>query len=287
MLLLHGFLSLPDALPHLLHHVHFNNQVCVALLRHRPHLARFRPSTALSTARRLFHAQHPLSSTHQSKSDTKPSKAIEYSGKTEFREDVRTLPNLITISRIALSPVVGYLIASGNYGWGLIAFGIAGVSDLLDGWIARRFAQQTVLGTILDPLADKVLMTTLTVSLWWGSLLPDWLAIVIIGRDVGLTLGAFYVRWISLQPPRTFARYWDFTLPSAEVRPTSISKINTALQLSLMGGSLAAAYLEFQGWIGMDILRLVVGVTTVWSGAQYLLANNSIRIIRQTRAKPM
>lgn len=132
---------------------------------------------------------------------------------------------------------------------------------MLDGWIARKWNLGTVVGTIIDPLADKSLMTVLTVTLaMQGSLpgmspllpsifahtglvslltpqpLPEvWLAVIILGRDVGLGISAIYYRWISLPPPKTFSRYWDFSLPSAEVRPTTISKYNTALQLGLMG----------------------------------------------------
>lgn len=62
---------------------------------------------------------------------------------------------------------------------------------------------------------------------------------IILGRDVGLALSAIYYRWISLPPPKTMARYWDFSLPSAEVKPTEISKINTALQLLLVGSAIA------------------------------------------------
>ncbi len=62
-----------------------------------------------------------------------------------------------------------------------------------------------------------------------------WLAAIILGRDIGLGIAAIYYRWISLPPPKTFARYWDFSLPSAEVHPTTISKYNTALQMGLMG----------------------------------------------------
>jgi len=60
-------------------------------------------------------------------------------------------------------------------------------------------------------------------------------AVIILGRDVGLGIAAIYYRWISLPPPKTFSRYWDFSLPSAEVRPTTISKYNTFLQLALVG----------------------------------------------------
>lgn len=66
-----------------------------------------------------------------------------------------------------------------------------------------------------------------------------WLAVIILGRDVGLAISAIYYRWISLPPPKTMARYWDFSLPSAEVKPTTISKVNTALQLLLVGTAIA------------------------------------------------
>jgi cardiolipin synthase len=66
-----------------------------------------------------------------------------------------------------------------------------------------------------------------------------WLAGIILGRDVGLGMAAIYYRWISLPPPKTFTRYWDFSLPSAEVHPTTISKYNTALQLALIGATTA------------------------------------------------
>lgn len=66
-----------------------------------------------------------------------------------------------------------------------------------------------------------------------------WIAAIILGRDVGLAISAIYFRWISLPPPKTMVRYWDFSLPSAEVHPTTISKLNTALQLGLVGACMA------------------------------------------------
>jgi cardiolipin synthase len=71
-----------------------------------------------------------------------------------------------------------------------------------------------------------------------------WVASIILGRDVGLAIAAIYFRWISLPPPKTFTRYWDFSLPSAEVRPTTISKYNTFLQLALVGLTTAAPLLS-------------------------------------------
>lgn len=70
-----------------------------------------------------------------------------------------------------------------------------------------------------------------------------WVASIILGRDVGLAISALYYRYISLPAPKTFARYWDFSLPSAEVKPTTVSKYNTALQLALVGLTAAAPVL--------------------------------------------
>ncbi|KAM0372625.1 hypothetical protein ACHAPY_009649 [Fusarium culmorum] len=92
-------------------------------------------------------------------------------------------------------------------------------------------------------MADKMLMTILTICLAAKGALPIWCAGIILGRDVGLAISAIYYRWISLPPPKTFARYWDFSLPSAEVRPTTISKYNTFLQLALVGVTTAAPIL--------------------------------------------
>ncbi|KAJ4304455.1 hypothetical protein N0V88_002068 [Collariella sp. IMI 366227] len=155
--------------------------------------------------------------------------------KNTLRENIYTIPNILTATRLVAAPFIGYCILHDYHTLALGLFAYAGITDALDGWIARRWNLQTVVGTIVDPMADKMLMTVLTVALAMKGALPVWLAVIILGRDIGLALSAIYYRWISLPPPKTFARYWDFSLPSAEVRPTLISKVNTALQLGLMG----------------------------------------------------
>ncbi|KAJ6441688.1 CDP-alcohol phosphatidyltransferase [Purpureocillium lavendulum] len=160
-------------------------------------------------------------------------------------EDIYTIPNFLTLTRLVAAPVIGYLVLQDAHAWAVGLFVYAGVTDLLDGWIARRWDRKTVVGTVIDPMADKALMTILTVCLAVKGALPlgatqVWVATIILGRDVGLGIAAIYYRWISLPPPKTFARYWDFSLPSAEVRPTTISKYNTFLQLALVGLTTAA-----------------------------------------------
>ncbi|CAG8769365.1 1316_t:CDS:2, partial [Funneliformis caledonium] len=133
----------------------------------------------------------------------------------------------------------------------LSAFIYAGFTDLFDGFIARKYDMRTVLGTVMDPAADKILMTILTIVLAKKDLLPIPIAAVILGRDVGLIFASFYYRYISLPPPKTLGRYFDMSIPSAEVRPTLISKINTALQLTLMGVTLASPVF---GWTDAQAL---------------------------------
>jgi cardiolipin synthase len=91
----------------------------------------------------------------------------------------------------------------------------------------------------MDPMADKALMIIMTATLGIKGLIPASLAALILGRDASLAIAALYYRYASLPVPKTFMRYWDFSLPSAEVHPTTVSKYNTFLQLVLLGSALA------------------------------------------------
>lgn len=194
-------------------------------------------------------------------------------------ENIYTVPNLLTFSRLIAAPFIGYAILHDAHGWALGLFAYAGVSDLLDGWIARRWKLQTVVGSVVDPMADKTLMTVLTVCLAYRGALPVWLAAIILGRDVGLGIAAIYYRWISLPPPKTFTRYWDFSLPSAEVRPTTISKYNTFLQLGLMGATMVTPFLSMDVGAAMTAFQYLVATTTVWSGLSYVFSKDAVRIL--------
>ncbi|KAG2181761.1 hypothetical protein INT44_008576 [Umbelopsis vinacea] len=196
-------------------------------------------------------------------------------------ENIYTIPNILTFARLLASPYVGYLILNEKYPLALGIFAVAGITDMLDGWIARRYNMKTFVGSIIDPLADKTLMTILTVTLAMQDLLPVPLAAIILARDGGLVLSSFYYRYISLPPPKTFVRYWDFSIPSAEVRPTTISKINTALQLLLMGASLTSPVLGFPDTALLTGLQWTVGVTTIWSGASYVYSKDAVRILNK------
>lgn len=80
-------------------------------------------------------------------------------------ENIYTLPNALTLSRLLAAPLIGYLVLHDSHAWALSLFCYAGVTDLVDGWMARRWKLQTVVGTVIDPMADKALMTVLTVCL--------------------------------------------------------------------------------------------------------------------------
>ncbi|THC87710.1 hypothetical protein EYZ11_012844 [Aspergillus tanneri] len=172
-------------------------------------------------------------------SDSKKSPVLSRIPLPSTHENIYTIPNILTFSRLVAAPMVGYFLVHNQHVAALSLFAYAGITDLVDGHIARRYNLQTVVGTIIDPMADKLLMTIGVACLAVNGSIPLWLAVIILGRDVGLALSAIYYRWISLPPPKTMARYWDFSLPSAEVKPTTISKVNTALQLLLVGSAIA------------------------------------------------
>ncbi|EDO40152.1 predicted protein, partial [Nematostella vectensis] len=162
------------------------------------------------------------------------------------REDIFTVPNLLSASRIIAAPFLGYFIVSEHYLTSVLIFGFAGITDMLDGYIARNFKNQgSMFGTVLDPMADKILMSVLTISLTVAGLLPVPLTALIISRD-GLLIGAsFYFRFKSLPPPKTISRYFDVNLATVELRPNFLGKANTVLQLGLVGCTLLAPLLGF------------------------------------------
>ncbi|BGP07630.1 hypothetical protein JCM10049v2_003470 [Rhodotorula toruloides] len=214
-------------------------------------------------------------------SDSKPSAPLSSllgSNKQERRENIYTIPNALTVGRIIACPAIGYYILKGDLATATGLLFVAGVSDLLDGWLARRFNMGSVLGSILDPAADKLLMTTMVITLVMRDMLPLPLAILILGRDIALSISAFYFRYASLPPPKTFSRYWDFSIPSASVHPTTISKYNTFLQLVLVGASTVAPLVPWDVSMPLTALQWIVAGTTIWSGLSYAGAGSSAAV---------
>ncbi|HUR43469.1 MAG TPA: CDP-alcohol phosphatidyltransferase family protein [Aestuariivirga sp.] len=166
------------------------------------------------------------------------------------------LPNLITIARILLVPFTVWLIISDAYGFAFLAFVAAGVSDGVDGYIARRYNLRTELGSYLDPVADKALLVSVFVTLGLLKMLPPWLIILVVSRDV-LIVGAFILSWLMDRP--------------LKAKPSMLSKINTTGQIVLVVVVLGAA--SFQLALGLWLIAgmAVVAVLTTASGAHYLL----------------
>lgn len=120
------------------------------------------------------------------------------------REMIYTVPNFLTFTRLLLSPVLGYFIIQNDFRTAFGLFLYMGATDFVDGYIARRLDQRTLLGTVMDPLADKVLMATMTIALTSADRLPLYLGVLILGRDFALVVASFYMRWRSLPQPVCF-----------------------------------------------------------------------------------
>jgi cardiolipin synthase len=168
---------------------------------------------------------------------------------------LKDLPNLISILRILLTLPVAYLLVQERFGEALLLFFVAGVSDGLDGWLAKRFGWHSRLGSILDPLADKLLLVTSFVCLAWVEIIPLWLVAMVLGRDLVIVIGALAFHLL-------IGRY--------EMAPTWISKINTALQIILvLALVLSHGVYTLPGGV-LTWLVYGVSVTTVLSGLDYV-----------------
>ena len=132
---------------------------------------------------------------------------------------LRSIPNIITILRILLIVPTAGLLLDERYLAGLILAAIAGLSDALDGALARRFSWSSSFGAYADPLADKLLVGTMFLILLWQGHVPLWLAVVVISRDVIILLGALAYRLI---------------FEKVELNPSFISKLNTAMQITML-----------------------------------------------------
>ncbi len=183
--------------------------------------------------------------------------------------EIGTVPNMITLSRIAATPFLGYIIVQGQYAWAFAGVSVFGWSDWLDGYIARKWDQRTVLGTFLDPFADKILIITMTLAEGWAGLLPGGLVGLIVARDLGLVAGGFYMR-AKTKPDGV--PFFDTTQSSAmQVKPSMLSKFNTLFQVTLLTGALLNASWQPGAW-GDDVvtgLSALTFVTTLGSGIDY------------------
>ncbi|MGC9269017.1 CDP-alcohol phosphatidyltransferase family protein [Acidiphilium sp.] len=169
--------------------------------------------------------------------------------------DVVTIANVMTFGRICAVPVAIWLVLRGACAIATVLFIAAGLTDALDGWLARRQGP-SALGTLLDPLADKLLLTSMFITLAAVGLLPLWLAILVVFRDAIILGGIGLLRVIG----RTVV----FT-------PLIVSKINTVAQISLVGEALAEAGFAMHPPYVQTILIGLVALTTLISGGAYVM----------------
>jgi cardiolipin synthase len=165
------------------------------------------------------------------------------------------IPNIITIARILLVPLVVWLIIDDRYQAAFAAFVLAGISDAVDGFLAKRFDLATELGAHLDPLADKLLLVSIYVTLGAEGILPAWLVILVVSRDV-LIVGAFMLSWLLDRP--------------VAVTPLMVSKANTVAQIVLAAATLGALAFGIEAPDLISLFILLVAVLTILSAAAYM-----------------
>ena len=165
------------------------------------------------------------------------------------------IPNIITLFRFLLVPPVVLLLLDERFGLALLLFGVAGFSDALDGYLAKRFNWSSRLGALLDPLADKLLLVSSFITLGWLNQIPLWLVGVVILRDLVIVSGALV---------------YHYRIERLEAEPSMVSKLNTFTQILLVLAVMFSAAVQALPYLWMDVLLYSVLVTTLWSGIDYV-----------------
>ncbi len=165
------------------------------------------------------------------------------------------IPNVISVLRIALVAPVIWLLLHEQFGWALVLFAVAGISDGIDGYLAKHFHWQSRLGSILDPLADKLLLVCCYLTLGWMDVLPLWLVAVVLARDVVIISGALVYHW---------------TISDYDMEPMILSKINTFTQIVLVVGVIFNLKFHLLPEVAVTGLVWLTLITTLASGWAYV-----------------
>jgi cardiolipin synthase len=165
-----------------------------------------------------------------------------------------TVPNLLTLSRILLTPLLIWFLVQRKLSYALVVFLIAGMTDGLDGLIARQFQQKSRLGAILDPLADKLLLVSSLLVLWHIGLVPLWLVFIAVVRDIVIVMGTTCLLVLRYQ---------------VEMNPTVTGKLTTLMELIAVLLALSSSLINLAEWIRLLVFG-VTGVFCVVSGSQYV-----------------
>ncbi|HET9189720.1 MAG TPA: CDP-alcohol phosphatidyltransferase family protein [Rudaea sp.] len=169
----------------------------------------------------------------------------------------RHLPNTLTVLRMALVVPLAWMIRETRYDEAVVVAAIAGLTDALDGFLAKRFRWQSWLGGVLDPIADKLMLVACFVTLGLVGAHPDWLTGLVVGRDVVIVAGA--VAWHNL-------------IGRIHAQPTRLSKLTTVVQIVYV----LAQLLHLSHWLELpprllEVLIVLTAVLTVASGLQYVV----------------
>jgi cardiolipin synthase len=168
-----------------------------------------------------------------------------------------SIPNLITLGRVIAVPITFWLVLGGDYRMAFVVFVLAGISDAVDGYLAKRFDWRTELGAYLDPLADKLLIVSIYIALAARGELPTWLVIAVVSRDF-LIIAGIMLCWLLDQPVR--------------IKPLAVSKANTFAQLVLAALVLADLGFSLGYATAREALVWITGILTVLSLAAYARA---------------
>jgi cardiolipin synthase len=166
-----------------------------------------------------------------------------------------TLPNMITLARLCAVPGTVWLILQDRLDLAFLLFVAAGISDAVDGWLARVRNARSALGALLDPVADKALLVSVYVTLAAVGVLPDWLAILVVFRDL-IIVGGVLVLWVLGAPPA--------------IRPIPVSKLNTALQIGLAALALLLEGFALRAPGLLEAAIWLTAATTAASGVVYV-----------------
>jgi cardiolipin synthase len=165
------------------------------------------------------------------------------------------IPNAITLFRIVLIMPILLLILAGSFGWAMSLFLLAGFSDGVDGYLAKRYDWGSRIGALLDPIADKLLVVGMFATLAYLQHIPLWLAALVILRDVVIISGA---------------TAYNFLVRPVEGEPTRVSKLNTALQLLFLMVVISRAGFGWPDEISVTVLGASILITVVISGVDYV-----------------
>jgi len=196
-----------------------------------------------------------------------------------LRENIFTVPNGLTSLRIVMTPFLGYFILHNYHHLALYTFAFAGITDLLDGYIARKYPKQrSFLGSILDPVADKLLISTMFITMTMAGTIPIYLTVLIFTRDLILLSCGFYIRYLSIPSPRTLNKFFNPSLATVQISPTFLSKLNTAIQLTFIAYCLVSlVYVDLSNVTFFDYFCKSTATSTVISGLSYLFTKNTYK----------